>query len=424
FRVNNMGCLSSKGSSPPGGRKTSSTQTNHAEINPSLKPPKRKRCRLITDPTVFKDTDNRARKAPASVTTSVQSLASYLTSQCHEDIHKVRAIFCWLAVNITYDTRSKSSGPRRPQDAESVLRSRMAVCQGYAELCLALCNAVSVPCLLVQGFAKGVDHDFDSVYKEDTEINHAWNLVQIQGEWRPLDCTWGAGSMERGGNFKREFTEHWFLTDPEDFLPTHFPYMDSDLASSRQYQLVSRPIDLQQFSATVKPENAALKVGLQFLTHTRTVINVKNDVTVKVKVKSGRSPLESVTAYLAPPDSPNKEDRSQEQAGTTLYQFVTYVIECHRQKPVQHPFPDKSGMWGRLYPMATECGLKKTKNAPVQFETRTGQVTVPIPLAKAGVTVQPELYHALNMKTDLARYTMTEYTRGRGHYYGPSAPCW
>nr|KAG5692750.1 hypothetical protein BaRGS_033861 [Batillaria attramentaria] len=302
FRVNNMGCLSSKESSPP---------ANHAEINPSLKPPKRKRCRLITDPTVFKDTDNRARKAPASVTTSVQSLASYLTSQCHEDIHKVRAIFCWLAANIT---------------------------------------AVSVPCLLVQGFAKGVDHDFDSVYKEDTEINHAWNLVQIQ-----------------------------------------------------------------QFSATVKPENAALKVGLQFLTHTRTVINVKNDVTVKVKVKSGRSPLESVTAYLAPPDSPNKEDRKQ--AGTTLYQFVTYVIECHRQKPVQHPFPDKSGMWGRLYPMATECGLKKTKNAPVQFETRTGQVTVPIPLAKAGVTVQPELYHALNMRTDLARYTMTEYTEdGAIHY--------
>nr|KAG5687704.1 hypothetical protein BaRGS_019364 [Batillaria attramentaria] len=195
FRVNNMGCLSSKGSSPP---------ANHAEINPSLKPPKRKRCRLITDPTVFKDTDNRARK---------------------------------------------------------------------------------------------------------------------------------------------------------------------------------------QFSATVKPENAALKVGLQFLTHTRTVINVKNDVTVKVKVKSGRSPLESVTAYLAPPDSPNKEDRSgvvtslKDDGTCSVYVrppangkyllFVTYVIECHRQKPVQHPFPDKSGMWGRLYPMATECGLKKTKNAPVQFETRT-----------------------------------------------------
>lgn len=339
------------------------------------------------------------------------------------------------------------STQKQSQDAESVLRLRTAVCQGYSELFLALCQAAHIPCVLVTGFSKGLEHQVGTSYTADTEINHAWNLVHIQGEWRPLDSTWGAGHLEKGGQFKREFGDHWFLTDPEDFLPTHFPYMDNDLVSSQNYQLVSRPMDLQTFSDLVKPQSPAVKIGLQTLTHKRTVIDVKNDVTVKVKVRPGRPPLESVTAYLTEPSSRmSKQDRSgvvtslgddgtcsvyvrphhagtyhltimgrtSEQPDDAVYEMVTYVINCTRPKPsTRPPFPDKSsGYWGWLQPMATECGVKKTKNPPFKFCVKKGSLILHVLLSK-GTVIQQDLFHADNMHTNLKQYTLTEYTHDR-----------
>ena len=88
------------------------------------------------------------------------------------------------------------------------------------------CRLANIPCILVQGIAKGYRHDPEDVYTASSKTNHAWNLVLIKGEWRPLDTTWGAGHLDMGGNFNRKFEEHWFLTDPEEFVPRHFPLVD------------------------------------------------------------------------------------------------------------------------------------------------------------------------------------------------------
>ena len=88
------------------------------------------------------------------------------------------------------------------------------------------CSSANIPCVMVHGIAKGYGHDPEDVYTASSETNHAWNLVLVQGEWRPLDSTWGAGHLDRGGNFQRKFDEHWFLTDPEEFVPHHFPLHD------------------------------------------------------------------------------------------------------------------------------------------------------------------------------------------------------
>ena len=55
-------------------------------------------------------------------------------------------------------------------------------------------------------------------------VSHAWNAVFINGSWRLLDCTWGAGSYDLDGNFIREINEHFFLTDPDELIYSHFPY--------------------------------------------------------------------------------------------------------------------------------------------------------------------------------------------------------
>ena len=56
-------------------------------------------------------------------------------------------------------------------------------------------------------------------------IDHAWNAVFISGSWRLLDCTWGAGKTDAlGQHFKKQLDEHFFITDPDELIYTHFPY--------------------------------------------------------------------------------------------------------------------------------------------------------------------------------------------------------
>ena len=51
--------------------------------------------------------------------------------------------------------------------------------------------------------------------------SHAWNAVFVFGHWRLIDCTWGAGVDAQG---YKEIEEHFFLTDPDEMIFTHFPH--------------------------------------------------------------------------------------------------------------------------------------------------------------------------------------------------------
>ena len=46
-----------------------------------------------------------------------------------------------------------------------------------------------------------------------------------------LDCTFGAGKTNPDGlEFQKQLNEHFFLTDPDEFIYTHFPYDEVYLA--------------------------------------------------------------------------------------------------------------------------------------------------------------------------------------------------
>ena len=53
---------------------------------------------------------------------------------------------------------------------------------------------------------------------------------------------------ETTGEFTALLNEHYFLTDPEDLLLTHIPYVESDPGYSR-WQLVEDPISLEEFNS-------------------------------------------------------------------------------------------------------------------------------------------------------------------------------
>jgi len=93
------------------------------------------------------------------------------------DYEKVRAIYDWICLNITYD------GTFTYHDAYSALCRRTTVCQGYASLFYRLCLEAGVDCRYSGGYAfAGGEYE-----------GHGWNVVKVDNKWYYVDTTWGAG---------------------------------------------------------------------------------------------------------------------------------------------------------------------------------------------------------------------------------------
>lgn len=88
------------------------------------------------------------------------------------DYKKVRYIYKKLIQKVDYNLQSKNN-----QNIISVFLGKQTVCQGYANAMQYLLEKLGVPCVVVTGRAKGGPH--------------AWNLVQLDGEWYYTDVTWG-----------------------------------------------------------------------------------------------------------------------------------------------------------------------------------------------------------------------------------------
>src|SRR6185503_5445561 len=102
--------------------------------------------------------------------------------------------------------------------AETVLRRKMAVCDGYARLFKTMCDNAGIPCEVVTGYAR------TGWRASRFGSNHTWNAVYFDSAWHLLDVTWASGYTNyRGDEFTRRFDERYFLTPPELFVADHYP---------------------------------------------------------------------------------------------------------------------------------------------------------------------------------------------------------
>jgi transglutaminase/protease-like cytokinesis protein 3 len=169
-----------------------------------------------------------------------EKLANLIAADFNNDLDKVAAVYNWMALNIEYDVKAYSS-PKKPQrfsyrtevekrqkeraifekDALSTLKSKKAVCHGYSVLFKKLCELLDVPCEIVSGTSK---ISLNDIGKFPGSNDHAWNVVQINGEWRLIDVTWGAGSYNLTlKKFIQDYDDSYFLTNPDVFFLKHFP---------------------------------------------------------------------------------------------------------------------------------------------------------------------------------------------------------
>jgi len=189
----------------------------------------------------FSKVDETVSNYPKSFS-KAEDLASKINTDFSKEEEKVRAIYSWIAFNVKYDVKSYfSNATVRPisyryrTEAEKIekqnqikmdlinktFKSKLAVCQGYGLLFEHLANLSGLESVFITGNAKASASD---IGKLPTQSLHAWNAVKVDGKWKLVDVTWGAGVVNPQKRiFVPKFNAGYFFTEPEVFVLNHFP---------------------------------------------------------------------------------------------------------------------------------------------------------------------------------------------------------
>lgn len=230
--------------------------------------------------TPYAEMDKHALNAPKSAEQSIQTLAGYLTAPAKNESQKARAIFCWIAHNIAYDTKSLPVQPAVRPSADMILKARTAVCFGYAGLYTELARAAGLEVTEVLGYAKGYGYDVGDTFGGPP--NHAWNAVKMDGQWRLLDCTWGGGHMNEQDQYVRRYDDHYFAASPSEFVYDHFPLEPS-------WQLLEKSISKAEYEQLPNVRPPFFRCRLKLVSHTQALIKVRGPFVVTLT-----SPLDCV----------------------------------------------------------------------------------------------------------------------------------
>lgn len=169
-----------------------------------------------------------------------KQLANQIQKDFTSEYDKARAIYTWMALNISYDVKTwlnpkplktitfktQLEKDLKLQEIKNVtiknvFKKHLAVCNGYSLLFNHLATLVGLKSDIIEGMAKITP---DDIGRRKPIMNHAWNSVMIDGSWRLIDVTWGAGFIaNKQGLWVKEFSPFYFDTPSKVFFTKHLP---------------------------------------------------------------------------------------------------------------------------------------------------------------------------------------------------------
>ena len=130
------------------------------------------------------------------------------TGNTYEDIKMVHD---YLVDSINYES---SLSKQNIYNIYGALVNRECVCEGYARAFKYLLDELNIPCIMVIGTGTNS--------QGETE-NHAWNYVQLNGNWYAVDTTWDDPVVIGGGTASEESRYKYFLVGREIIDQDHSP---------------------------------------------------------------------------------------------------------------------------------------------------------------------------------------------------------
>ena len=92
------------------------------------------------------------------------------------------------------------------------LVNRECVCEGYARAFKYLLDELDIPCVMIIGTATN---------SQGNTENHAWNYVQLNGNWYAVDTTWDDPVIIGGGTASEESKYKYFLVGADVINQDH-----------------------------------------------------------------------------------------------------------------------------------------------------------------------------------------------------------
>ena len=110
----------------------------------------------------------------AAMQVKLDQLVDQANTLCQTDLEKVFYVHEWLVQNIAYDREHLSDDVKDDHNLRGALLEGTAVCDGYAKTYALTLRKLGITGVLVTS----------------KDIGHAWNMVELDGNWYQVDCTW------------------------------------------------------------------------------------------------------------------------------------------------------------------------------------------------------------------------------------------
>lgn len=144
----------------------------------------------------------------------VNEITGSLITPGMSDYEKVLAVHDYVIKSSRYDRLNADSNTVPPEghEAYGVLVQGIGVCDSYAKAMKLLLEKVGVKCLIVEG------SKVEDSLQGPGRVDHAWNIVMLDGEYYHIDATWDDVSEEKDS---ADLVYHHFNLNDAEMQKTH-----------------------------------------------------------------------------------------------------------------------------------------------------------------------------------------------------------
>jgi len=211
----------------------------------------------------------------------------FIRNTFNADSIRLRASFIWITENIRYDIEGFEKEDPRSSMLNYVVKNKKAVCGGYAALLKFFCDAFNLESEIIYGIAR-TGKKAVNISQYSLRSNHAWNAVKINNNWRLIDPTWAAGSVddtdEENLKFYKDYKEIYYFTTPERLIFNHFP-------DQYKYQYLAKSISKEKFKNWPLFTTAFISDTIREVYPETSVIKTKVGDTILFKFKTNFTPV-------------------------------------------------------------------------------------------------------------------------------------
>ena len=144
-----------------------------------------------------------SREEEKWVVGEIRRLLKQITHTKMSAVEKVVAVHDYIIRAYDYEMQTQGS----PFTVYTFMHEKQGVCMAYALLFEKMMEELGIPCYYVVGKADG-----------ESDLGHAWNMVQLDGEWYHVDATWNDLGTRTS---MHEIRYRYFLRSDEFFKRDH-----------------------------------------------------------------------------------------------------------------------------------------------------------------------------------------------------------